>query len=106
MISFDAGAVASFPAGMMTSGLAVAYAVVAMWTWDLGSKVGGNALANERWIVVPCTALIHGFAFSIITILGQIALPRLLKDKWGENLLLLAIVLNGILLAVAFPVTP
>lgn len=106
IISFGAGAVASFLAGMMTSGLAAAYAIVSMWTWGVVSKIGGEALANEGWVVVSLTALIHGFVFSLIAIFGRLAFPRLRQGEWSGNVLLLATVVYGVLLAFAFPVRP
>ena len=97
--------VASVLVGMMTSGRAAPYAFVGMWAWGTIAKIGGEALANERLILVPVVAVIHGLVFSVIVTLGRLALPRLREPELGGNVLLVATILYGLLLALAFPLT-
>jgi hypothetical protein len=106
LIAFCGGAVASFLTGMMTSGLAASYAFVGMWAWGLVAKLGGEALANERLVLVPLVAVIHGLIFSLIVVIGRLTFPKLGKAEWGGNVPLVATIVYGVLLAFAFPVTP
>ena len=103
IISFGTGAIASFLAGMMTSGIAAAYLLVGMWVWGIIARLGGAALANDRMVLVPAIALIHGLVFSIIVSVGRLIFPKLRDAVWGGNALLIASIVYGVLLAFAFP---
>lgn len=106
LIAFCAGAVASIVAGLMTSGLAASYAFVAMWTWGILARLGGEPLADDRLVLMTVVAAIHGMIFSVIVTLGRLAFPKLREPEWGGNVLLLATVVYGVLLAIAFPLRP
>jgi hypothetical protein len=103
IISFGAGAVASFLAGMTTSGVAAAYLLVGLWVWEVIMRLGGAALANDRVVLVLAIALIHGLVFSIIVSLGRLVFPKLRDTVWGGNALLMAAIVYAVLLAFAFP---
>lgn len=103
IISFGAGAVASLLAGMMTSGIAAAYALVGMWVWGTVMRLGGAAWANDPTVLVPAIALIHGLVFSVIVSLGRLVFPKLRDAVWGGNALLMATIVYAGLLAFAFP---
>lgn len=106
LIAFSGGAIASFLVGIMTSGLAAAYSLVGMWVWGIVAKLGGEALANQRWLVVSIIAVVHGLAFAVMVTAGRMAFPRLCEAEWGGNMLLVALIAYGLLLAFAFPATP
>ena len=103
LIAFCRGAVASFLAGIITSGVAAAYALVGMCVWEIVARLGGAALANDRLVLVTVIALVHGLIFSTIVTLGRLAFPKLREAEWGGNVLLVATVVYGVLLAFAFP---
>ena len=103
LIAFCGGAIASFLAGMMTRGIAAAYALVGMRVWGIAARLGGAALANDRLVLVTAIALVLGLIFSIIVTLGGLAFPKLRKAEWGRNVLLIATITYGVWLAFAFP---
>jgi hypothetical protein len=104
VISFAIGAAASILAGMFTSGLAAAYALVAMGVWGFVEKVGGSVLANATWLIVLLTSAVHGLIFMGIIMLGRLLFPRLKQSETGVNLFVIAAVLYAILLSLIFPV--
>jgi hypothetical protein len=102
VIAFAAGAVMSFLARTLTSGLAAAYVVVAMPIWGIVAKLGGDALANERWVIVLMTAVVHGLLLAGIIMSARLVFPRLRNTELGGNLFLVAAVLYGVLLSMVF----
>jgi hypothetical protein len=106
LTAFAVGAAVSFLAGVFTSGLAAAYAFVAMLVWNILARSGGESLANQRWLVVTFSALVHGLLFAGFVTLAGLAFPRLKETQLGGNLLLVGALAYGVLLAFAFPVTP
>ena len=106
LIGFAAGAVVSFLAGMFTSGLAAGYAFIAMLSWNVVSRLGSDALANNRLLIMTLTAVVHGLLFAGIVILGRGVFPRVKENRLGGNLFLVGAVAYGVLLAFAFPLTP
>lgn len=105
IIGFAAGALASFLAGKLTSGLATPYAFVALLSWHILSRLGSGTLANESFFVMALTALMHGLLFAIIVVLARRIFPRLKENELGGNVLLVAAFLYWVLLAFAFPVS-
>lgn len=104
LISFGAGALASFLAGRLTSGLAAGYYFVGMLVWDVVARLAGTRVADERLVILTLTALVHGLFFAIIVMIARLLFPRVREEELGGNLLLVGAVVYGILLAVAFPV--
>ena len=103
IISFVGGSLASLIAGVFTSGLAAGYVVVATTVWGAIAKVGGESLANNRWLLVPLTAAAHGLIFTGLVMLVYLFFPRLRRGELGGNLLLAGVVLYVVLLSVLFP---
>lgn len=94
---------ASFVAGRLTSGLAAGYYFVGMLVWDVIARLAGTRVADEELVILTLTALVHGLFFAIIVMIARLLFPRV-REELGGNLLLVAAVAYGILLAVAFPV--
>jgi hypothetical protein len=50
--------------------------------------------------------MVHGILLSVVVTLGRLVFPKLRETELGGNVMLAATVVYGILLTIAFPVTP
>jgi hypothetical protein len=105
-MAFGIGAVESWLAGILTGGLAVGYALVALSIWTIVAKVGGEGLANQTWLIVTLSAVAHGLLFAALVTFARLLFPRLRENQLGKTIFLVAAAVYGILIAFAFPQTP
>jgi hypothetical protein len=74
-----------------------------LFSGNILSRLGSDALANEILFVMALTAVVHGIVFVIIVLLARRIFPRLKENELGGNMFLVGGFLYFLLLAAAFP---